>query len=58
MDIFNIIVGVFTILGAIASIISLFILHKIEIQQRISVNQNSTQTQINKGKNNQNNIFH
>ncbi len=58
MEIFNIIVGVFTIIGAIASMGALFVLHKIEIQQRISGEQNLTQTQISSGINNQNTILH
>lgn len=57
MEIFNIIVGIFTIIGAIASVISLFILHNIEIQQKISGSHNLNQTQVNRGKNNQNTIF-
>lgn len=56
MDTFNIIVGVFSIIGSIASLVSVFYLHSISMQQRSSGDNNSNQMQVNKGKNNTNTI--
>lgn len=56
MDVFNIIVGVFSIIGSIASLVSVFYLHSISMHQRSSGDNSSNQMQINRGKNNTNTI--
>ena len=57
MDIFNIVVGVFSILGSIASIVSMTYLHNISVQQKNSGDNNNNQSQMNKGKENENTII-
>lgn len=58
MEVFNIIVGVFTIIGSIASVFSLFVLRNISNQQKNNGSQNSNQNQSNRGTQNQNTIIH
>lgn len=54
MEIFNIVVGVFSIMGSVASIVAVFYLHNISMGQRNSGTKNTNQMQVNKGKNNKN----
>ncbi len=58
MELFNIIVGVFSILGSIAAIVSLFVVISISNKITITGNNNNTSNimQNNKGKNNKNEV--
>ena len=56
MEIFNIIVGIATIIGAISTTISLFVLASLNNQIKNSGNNNTNNTQQNHGVCNKNNI--